>query len=167
MAETPAKRVLDFTNVKDSSGINPTHVPLGDYKLKIVSVTEGNSKANNPQWVFVLQSLTLKSATYPYYCTLEEKSLWKLRNLLLAAGLNVPKKRVNVDPARLVNKEIGATLEPEEYEGKWKSIVTAVFPADEVTESPTTPGDAGAEDDLAEGDEVVEEEMEELDVEDL
>jgi hypothetical protein len=172
-ASSPTKRVLDFTNVKENSGINPKHRPAGDYRMKISKVTEEPKKnaPNEFQWIFVFTPTDMQSAAYPYYCQLDEKTLWKIRNLLIACGIQVPKKRVNVDPNRLVGKEIGVTLDDDEYEGKMKSVVTAVFPASDLDDE-DAPADTGdedvADDDVADdaGD-VSEDDMEELDVEDL
>jgi hypothetical protein len=134
MAETatPLKAVLDFTNVKENSGINPKHRPAGDYRVKIAKVIANKSNAGNNQWVFTLVPTDMLSAAYPYYCTLNPDSLWKVRNLLIACGIDVPKKKLNVDPTRLIGKEIGVTLDDDEYEGKMKSVITAVFPSSDL-----------------------------------
>jgi len=163
MAEAASKKVLDFTNVKDGGAYQTPRVPAGDYKAKILNVADGESKAGNDQWVFGIQ-LEGKRAVYPYYCQLSEKSLWKIRNLLIAAGLAVPKKRVGVDPNKVVGKTIGVSMEDDEYEGKAKSVIVAVFPADEVTDSPAADSSSSSDD---EDGEVDEDEMEEMDVEDL
>lgn len=131
-----AKRTIDFTDVKDSSGINPKHMPEGDYLLKIIKIDE-TFKDEVPMWNFHMQLEDSRSAVYPYYCKLQENQLWKLRNLLIAAGFPVPKKRMAVDPEKLIGKLIGATLEDDEYEGKLKSVVAAVFPASELTDTDT------------------------------
>lgn len=167
MSDNPKKRVLDFTNVKDASQFNPRRIPAGDYKCKVVSVEEGESKSGNAQWIFAIQPAGVRSM-YPYYCSFEDKALWKIRNLLIAAGIDVPKKRVGVDPNKIVGKTIGASFDDDEYEGKAKSTIVAVFPASEVTSTPDLKksSKAAAEDDEDE-DEVDEDEMEEMDVEDL
>lgn len=166
---SPTKRVLDFTNVKDSSGVNPKHRPAGDYRVKISKVTEQPTKkdANVLQWVFVMTATDMQSASYPYYCGLTAEQMWKIRNLLIAAGIDVPKKKVNVDPNKLVGREIGVTLDDDEYEGKMKSVITAVFPASDLDDedTPADPGDETADDEPA--DDVADEDMEELDVEDI
>lgn len=158
------KHTLDFTNTKESSGINPKHMPRGDYLLKIVNVDE-TMKDDVPMWRFDLQMADIRNAVYPYYCKLQENQLWKVRNLLLAAGINVPKKKVGVDPNKLVGKEVGATLEDDEYEGKMKSVIDAVFPASELEESNVEPDDD--EDDEVGDDEEDVEDDEELDIDDL
>jgi hypothetical protein len=169
MAAEKAKRhALDFTNVKEGGGISAPRVPAGDYRAKIVEVREEvvSSGANQgqPMWNFVVQLTERRSATYPYRCTLVENQLWKVRNILIAAGKQVPKKRVNVDPNNVIGSDIGITLEDGEYEGREKSEIAAVFPASELADD-----DSGeAEVEAGEGDDPVDEdEAGDLDLDDL
>lgn len=167
------KKNLDFTNVKEGGDFTTRHLPDGDYPAKVLKVVDHQSKKGDAMWLFTI-GLTgggtgAKGATYPYYCGFEEQVLWKIRNLATSAGLNVPKKRVGLDPDKLVGKAIGVTLESDEYDGKVKSKIVAVLPLSEIEE-----GD-DAEDDDAEVDDkdidetvaVDDDEMEELEVEDL
>lgn len=157
------KRRIDFTNVKESSGINPKHVEEGDYLAKIVKVEE-TMKDDIPMWNYHFQLEDMKSAVYPYYCKLQENQLWKLRNVLVAAGKNVPKKAVNVDAESIVGQVVAISLEDDEYEGKLKSVISAVFPASELEET-VTPEEADDDDDLPADTEV--EDDEELDLDEL
>lgn len=164
------KKVLDFTNVKDASGVNPKHRPAGDYRMTISKVSEGKSKAGNDQWVFIFTPTDMQSANYPYYCQLAPEHLWKIRNLLIAAGIDVPKKKVGVDPNKLLKREVGVTLDDDEYEGKLKSVITAVFPASDLDDEDVpadTDDSEDVEEETAEEAEVTDDDMEELDVEDL
>lgn len=143
--EGPAqRRRLDFTNVREGGGVSKTRMPEGDYAAKVAKVTE-YEKDGVPMWNFTFQLVDRASATYPYYCKLQENQLWKVRNLLIAAGKQVPKKAVNVDPNNLVGATIGLTLVDAEYEGREQSEVNAVFPAselaDEVDEEPADDSD--------------------------
>lgn len=160
-ATTARKHALDFTNVKDSSGINPKHVEPGDYSAKIVSVTE-TDKDGTPMWLFLFQLSDSPTATYPYYCKLQENQLWKVRNLLIACGKQVPKKRVNVDPNGLVGKVVGISLNDDEYEGKLKSVIEGVFPAEELGAKSSPADEDPDEDDLDDA-----EDPDELDLDDL
>ncbi len=130
----PAKaRNLDFTNVKERA-FSPKHLPEGDYPAKVTKVEDYESNAGNAQWLFTIQitSGPGKGATYPLYCGLDAKNLWKFRNLAVACGINVPKSKVKSDPNKLVGKECGITLEDDEYEGKPKSVIAATIPLSEV-----------------------------------
>jgi hypothetical protein len=122
---------IDFSNVSDSGAtFNTKRQPAGDYEATVINVYDAPSKKDGePQWLFVIQ---VGSGSYPYYCKLVENQLWKLRNLLIAGGLNVPKKRIKVDPTKMMGRKIAVTLDDEEYEGKDKSVVTATFPLAEL-----------------------------------
>lgn len=156
--------VLDFSNVKEGSDIKPKRLPAGDYVFKITKYTQSKTKENNhTMWTFILVPEGYKSASYPYRCILTESSLWTLRNLLIACGLTVPKKSVRVDPAKLVGKLCGGALEDDEYNGREKSEITAVFSADEV-DSPNASDDSDDEDT---DEDVSDEELDELEVDEI
>lgn len=135
MADKTTAKVVDFSNVKDSTGsFNKRRVPSGDYLAKIVKVEDAESKGDKTfQYLFTIKLQKYSTYAYPYYCKLQENQLWKLRNLFIAAGINVPKKRIKVDPTKVLNKVIGVTMEDDEYEGKLQSVVAAVFPASELS----------------------------------
>lgn len=135
---TPKKRSVDFSNVSEGSGVNPKRVPSGDYEAIIVNVDE-TMKDEDVMWRFDFQLADNKTAIYPYYVKLVENQLWKLRNVLTAAGLQVPKKSVAVDPTRVLKKSVGITLVDDEYEGKLKSTIDGLFPANELAEADDEP----------------------------
>jgi len=144
MADRASEGVLDFTNVKEGGGnFNKKRQPEGDYRAKITKVQDAPAKKDGVmQWLFTIE---VGSGTYAYYCKHEENQLWKIRNLLVAAGLNVPKKKVKVDPNKLIGKEIAVTLEDDEYDGKPQSNIAATFPLNEL-EDDDVPDEAEDED---------------------
>jgi hypothetical protein len=152
------KKILDFTNVKDRGPFNPKHKPSGGYLGHIAKVEETTSQAGNDQWVFTVTLPDDATAAYPYRCLFDEKQLWKIRNLCVAAGLTVPKKKVALDPNKLVGKDIGIQLEDDEYDGKLKSVIDAVFPASELDAADEAGGDE---------DDVTEEDLDEVEVDEL
>jgi hypothetical protein len=176
---------LDFTNVKEAGNFNKKHYPSGDYLGKVMKVEDAKSKeGGDPMWLFTIK---VQAGTYPYYCKLnQDNQLWKIRNLMVAAGAPVPKKRQSVDPNRVVGAEIGVTLDETEYKDKLQSEVAAVFPASELDQDDSVEATDDEEDVSAPADEEEEEptpkakkkkkgkkakasddEMEELDVEDM
>ena len=168
------KRILDFTNVKDRGNFNPRRKKAGDYKFVILSVEDGESKQGNEMWIFTLALANERTATYPYRCTLGTDSLWKIRNLFIAAGKQVPKKKVRVDPSVLVGKEVGGHLEDHEYNDRESSQVESVFPVSDLPKDTTKTKrrkaaevDDEVEDEDVDEDEEVEEDDEEVDVDDL
>lgn len=129
-------RGLDFTNVKDQD-FNIKHLPPGDYKAKVMKVQDAKSKkTQNDMWVFTIAVTEGpgKGAKYPYYCTLDADSLWKIRQLWAAAGITIPKKRVKIDPEKVVGRAIGISLDDDEYDDKIRSKVQSCIPLSEVTD---------------------------------
>lgn len=164
------KKILDFTNVKDGADYNPVHQPEGEYLLEIVGVDETPSKGGNDMWTFKCKDVNKPRATYPHRCTLNVEALWKIRNLFVACGVNVPKKKVNVDPNKLIGKQFGAMLADDEYEGKMKSVIEGVFPASDMPAPSSKTKSNRADDEEPEVDEdmEVDEEIEdEVEVDDL
>jgi hypothetical protein len=154
MAKKVAARTLDFSNVKESSGINPKHVEDGDYLAKVVEVRDDPAKDGEAMWLFIFKLADNTTATYPYYCKLVDNQLWKLRNLFIAAGVDLPKRAVKIDPNKVVGKDVGLVLEGEEYEGKMKSVISAIIPKSDLAEYA-----AGADEDDEDEDEDDEEEV--------
>lgn len=142
-------RTLDFSNVKESSGINPKHLEEGEYLARVIEVRDDPAKDGEAMWNFIIQPEDHKTATFPYYVKLVENQLWKLRNLFVAAGVDIPKKAVKIDPNKVVGKTICIVLEDDEYDGKTKSVISAVMPKEEFEgwEGDTAPADDDVEDD--------------------
>jgi hypothetical protein len=144
MAKAAKVKQLDFTKVKDGQMFSKRHQPAGDYLGKVTKVQDAKSKSDEAEmWLFTID---VNGATYPLYCKLTENQLWKVRNLFTAGGINVPKKRVNVDPNKVVGRNIGVTLEDDEYEGKIQSVVQATFPVSELDMETTESGDTDDDD---------------------
>lgn len=128
-------KAADFSGVKDRGNFNPRHVPEGDYAARIVKVEDAKTKEGGEfQYLFTFKLEKFSQNSYPYYCKLTENQLWKIRNLLIAAGINVPKKRMKIDPNKAVGKLVGVTMSDDEYDGKVKSVIDAVFPAAELAD---------------------------------
>ena len=130
---------VDFSNVKEASGFNRSRIKAGDYLAKIKGVEDAKAKDGVHQYLFSIQIVDKPGSVFPYYCKLQENQLWKLRNLFIAAGKTVPKKKVKVDPNQIVGKLIGVTIEDDEYEGKEQSTVEGVFPASDLGDDASVP----------------------------
>jgi hypothetical protein len=125
-------KVMDMTDVKERGPFNPVRQESGDYLAKIVDVFETDSKAGDPMWVFAVQLDEQKSAVYPMYCLLNPDNFWKIRMMCVATGMAIPKKRIKIEPAKLIGKMIGISLEDDEYDGKMKSVIDKAFPKSEL-----------------------------------
>lgn len=135
--EKASAKILDMTNVKEGGArFNKKRVPEGDYLARVTKVEDAEVKRGDNkgafQWLFTITLEKHPTARYPYYCQLAENQLWKIRNLLIAAGMNVPKKKLKLDPEKVVGKLIAVTMEDDEYEGKLNSTIGAIFPPSEL-----------------------------------
>jgi hypothetical protein len=133
------KRNVDFSDVKDRGAFNPKLVPDGDYLAKIIKVEDAEVQSGDNkgefQYLFTIKLEKFSQYSYPYRCMLSANQLWKLRNVMVAAGFNVPKKKMALDPNKAVGKLVGVTMEEgEPYQGKTKSEIAAIFPAAELAE---------------------------------
>jgi hypothetical protein len=148
---------LDFSNVKERGPVNPVHQAEGDYKGRVKAVQDIEmGDAKRPAWMFIID---VGKGAYPYRCGFNENELWKIRNLFVACGIAVPKKRVKVDPSKVVGRDLGVTLEDHEYDGKLSSQVGATFPVAELDGADNEPVDD--EDEEGEEEPVAEEEEDE------
>lgn len=120
---------LDMTNVQEGRNFNRKRQKEGDYLGKVIKVEDHKTGEGRKMWLF---SIKVKGGVYPYYCGWGEKELWKIKNLWVACGVAVPAKKVKLDPNKLVDKELGVTLEDDEYEGKAQSTIASTFPVSEL-----------------------------------
>lgn len=109
-------------------------VPEGSYVLKITGAEKGESSNDNEtiNWDFEVAKGEHKGAKLWYTTVLTEKSLWKLRELLEAAGQEVPDDEMDIDLDDLIGCELGAIVFHEEYEGKNRAKIGDFIAADEV-----------------------------------
>ena len=147
--------IIDFSNVKERGNFNPKHIEPGDYAATITKVEQTAAKGDGePMWVFTIVLDEVARASYPHYCKLVDNQFWKIKALCTAAGITVGQRKVKLDPNKLVGKQIGVGMEDDEYEGRLKSVIVDVFPADEVDGAAR---ESEEEDDDLEDDEVEEE----------
>jgi hypothetical protein len=161
-------RNVDFSGVKDGGNFNKTRIPAGDYLAIITKVEDAEAKDETPQFLFTIKIKKRPSTVLPYYCKLQDNQLWKLRNIFIAAGKNVPKSKQKVDPNSIIGKTIGVTIGDTEYDDKPQSQIDGVFPAAELADSDDSDevedveDDEAADDDLEDLDEAEEEPEEEV-----
>ena len=165
-----SSKAVDFSNVKEGGNFNKKRIPSGDYLAIITKVEDAESKSDQVfQYLFSIKIVSRPSSVLPYYCKLQENQLWKLRNIMIAAGKTVPKKRMKVDVNSLVNKQIGVTIEDSDYDGKEQSEIAGVFPKSELAEidvpEDEDEADEDEDDEEVEDAEVVEDDEEEAEEE--
>ena len=134
---------VDFGGVPKEIRKRGVRVPEGDYLCKVVDVERKKSeKSGLPyfNWKFQVvedaQGKTKHAGVPLYYVTsLKPEALFNLRNLIFAASdgkKNVAGKAVNFNPTALIGKQIGVTVEDDEYDGKIRSRAVDVMPASQL-----------------------------------
>lgn len=139
---------------------NKRRIPMGDYLAKVVSVEDAPTKAKDgnkggeAQWLFILEPVDkYTDRKFPYYCKLVDNQLWKVRNLFLAAGKAIPKKRVKLNPNLVVGKLVAITVEDDEYDGKMQSNIVQIFAPSELEDAQDEDGEEEEYEDDAEDEE--------------
>ena len=147
---------VDFTGVESSGQVQEGRqiLTVKEVELK-TSENSGNDYLN---WKF-----SAKGGTVYHSTSLQPQTLWNLRNVLEAMGMEVPESSLDIDLTEFPDMQLGAEIEHEKYQGKKKPVIVDVFPVEELEESEE-------EDEESEGEEsedityedVMEMEMEEL-----
>lgn len=118
-----AKISIDFSDVKAPS-FSTVHQAPGVYNAEIAGVEMTKTKSDNTD--MLVFAIVAGPGRYPYYCKIVPNQLWKLRELIEAAGTKVPNKVVQIDPAKYVGAKINVELEDDTYNGKLRSRVARV-----------------------------------------
>lgn len=162
---------VDFGGVEKEIGRRTRHIPEGDYIAKIASVERKKNKAGDAyylswklQVVETPQGSKKQAGTPLYYITsLKPEALFNLRNVIFAiTGKNVAGKAVDLDPTSYVGKKVGITVEDDEYDGKIRSSIADIVPAEALlTEEDTDEDDEDEDEDTDDMDDVDDEDDEE------
>lgn len=118
-----AKISIDFSDVKAPTYTAAHQVP-GVYNAEIAGVELAKAKKDGTD--MLVFAIECGPGRYPYYCKIVPNQLWKLRELIEAAGTKVPSKVVQIDPDKYVGKKINVELEDDTFYGKLRSRVARV-----------------------------------------
>ena len=126
MAITPIK--LDFTSV-EKSAYNTRQMPAGLYEARITEVVQKSAQDGTDMLVYTLTPThpQYRGRRFPFYCKLSSNQLWKLRDLLVAAGEDIPKRAVRVQPEKIVNRLLCIEVSDDTYGGAVRSTVDSVY----------------------------------------
>jgi len=84
--------------------------------------------------------------------SLAPQSLWRLRGMLIALGLEVPEKSLTLDLKGYEGLQMGANIELEKYQGKEKGMIIKMYPAEDFEgEGGDAPGEDSYLSDLDDG----------------
>ena len=148
-----AKKItIDFSKAEERSSWNTRKMPIGLYRMRIASVQQTEAKDGTPMIVYGLQptSQQFRTRLLPFYCKLQPNQLWKLRDILVAAGQKVPQRAIKLDPEAIVGAVISAEVEDDLYNGVERSTLTGVYSAEftaemeDPTQGPNSEEDSGS-----------------------
>ena len=149
-----AKKIkIDFTKTEDSSSWNTKQIPEGLHAAKVSSVQETEAKDGTDMLLFgfKLKAPKYKTRNFPFYCKLQQNQLWKLRDLLVAAGEVVPKRALNIDPNKIVGRDIAIEVEDDTYNGNVRSTVVGTYASSILEDEAPADGEDEDEDFLDDG----------------
>lgn len=138
---------LDFSKVEDRASWNSKQMPEGMYAVKVESVDDTPASDGTDMWTFALvpQDKRYAMRRFPFYCKLQPNQLWKVRDLFVAAGIDVPKKAQFLDPNKVVGKVIAAEITDGTGQYSERSEINGVYALSVIGEDSAE--DEGPEDD--------------------
>ena len=149
-----AKKIkIDFSTTEESSSWNTKQIPEGLHAAKVASVQETEAKDGTDMLLFGfrLKEPKYKTRNFPFYCKLQQNQLWKLRDLLVAAGETVPKRALNINPNKIVGRDIVIEVEDDTYNGNVRSTVVSTYASSILEDEAPADGEDEDEDFLDDG----------------
>jgi hypothetical protein len=130
---------VDFTGVVPGSG--GFRMEPGEYLAECVEAVQEESSTGNDMitWSFKLLEGKFKNKTMKYWTSLTEQSLWKLQDLLVAFGEEPPTSKHDIDLTDYPEQEVLLVVGDDMYEGKVRSKIMEVLPADEADDGEEDP----------------------------
>lgn len=152
---------VDFTDVEVSK-----KCPEGDHIIAPLEVTqEKGDAASYLKWKYEVTEGKGKGCILYNNTSLSPKSLWALRTVLEAHGLEVPDGVMKLDLGNIIKdaEPAGCTVDHDTYQGKKQSRITDIFEAGDVGDGEEDDGDGEEEGDEA----PTEDEINEMDEDEL
>lgn len=125
--------IVNFKGVSSRDKI----VPEGSYRAIVMKVTKGTAKSGYPKldWIFEVSEGPEEGHRFrPYVTSLQVQSLWNLRAVLEALGVEVPDEDLQIVFGELKGLELGLAIEHETYEHRLKERIIDLFPLEELDE---------------------------------
>jgi hypothetical protein len=113
------KKSSNTIHIPDLSGVEAKiNLPEGRMLFEITDVEDGEG----PAGPYYKWELTVAKGKYegkkakPYITSLSPDSLWNLKNLLEAAGVEIPDSATDIDKDDIIGKKVWSEIVHEEYE---------------------------------------------------
>lgn len=117
----------------DLSGVETRKTPAEDeYAVKVKEVEEKEGdKAPYLAWTFLITEGKFEDAPLYINTSLSENSLWNLKALLEALGVDIPEEAMDLDLSEMVDLEMMVTVEHETYQSKKQARIVDFWASDE------------------------------------
>lgn len=128
---------LSGITAEDAKGAPPI-VPAGQYAVAFINAEETTSQAGNPMIVAEVEILRgeYKSRSLRDYLVFTDAAKWKIAQVLVAIGREIPQEEFELTPADLIGRTCGVETVEEEYNGKPQAKIDRYYPLDEPVEAP-------------------------------
>lgn len=125
MARPTASVEVDFSNANVR---NP--LPEDDYDAEVEDCTIEISQQDNKylKWIFKVSEGEHAGAKVYHNSVLVEQSLWALRNVLVALGVEVPAGKMQLTPTKYVGRSCRISVVQREYQGKKRPQIVDFAP---------------------------------------
>ena len=131
MAKKNLIQLPGFDGVDEGGG--SFHIPEGDYGMKCTGCTQAVAKSSQNEmlvFTFVGTQGKAKGKKFWLYCALVPDAYWKLKQTLIALGIDTPDDPSGLDPADVEDVEVLGTVADNEYEGKTNSKLSYIAALD-------------------------------------
>lgn len=113
-------------------------VAEGEYSVEVAEISEEEGdKAPYFKWTFEITGDKKFDGAKLYYNTsLAENSLWNLKGLLEALGVDIPDEAFELDPDEVAGKTMGVVIEHETYQGRKQAKIVDFYAEEDEEPAP-------------------------------
>lgn len=112
-------------------------IPDGTYRVKCIEIEQTVSKGGNPMfvWTFEVSAGDYTGFQSKVFTALTPAAMWKVAETVEALGVGQQGQVVKFKRSDVINKECGALIEQDEYNGQIRSSISRVLSLKELTEN--------------------------------
>ena len=115
--------VIDLSNYRDRTS---ARVPEGEYLVNVEDLEMGQTKKGDPMLTVYLKIVggDQDGLNLVDRLTLTERAMFRVVGFLQGLGIKTPKKKIQVDPARILGKKVKVEVQDgEPYNGQVRSEI--------------------------------------------
>lgn len=112
-------------------------IPDGIYRVKCIGIEQTVSKGGNPMfvWTFEVSAGDRTGFQSKVFTALTPAAMWKVAETVEALGVGQSGQVVKFKRSDVINKECGALIEQNEYNGQIRSSISRVMTLKEMAEA--------------------------------